>query len=102
MIKYGYDDIVKASEILGLAMFETREAVETAYRERVKKTHPDATGRQTKEQNMKMAELNEAYNIIRNYMDNYVFSFDKQSVSRYNFDDYMMRKMRDDTTWGPK
>lgn len=102
MQKYGYDEIMKSCEILGLAMFETREAVERAYKALVKEKHPDAAGIQSGEQNSKMAEINVAYNVIKNFMDNYVYSFDKQTISRYNFDDYMMRKMRDDATWGPK
>ena len=101
MEKHTYKEIKGAAEALGLLMYETRAEIESKYRALVKEIHPDSAGIHTAEQNQKMAQVNGAYKIIKNYLDNYVFLFDEQAVYRYNFDSAMMERMRKDSAWGP-
>lgn len=96
--KYSYNEIIKAKEILGLPNYASREMIKRKYLDLVKKYHPD---KNNLEKN-KIKEINKAYEIIEDYINNYEYSFSKEAIARYNpeagssFNDF------DDPIWGNK
>lgn len=100
--KYSYKEIMQAKEVLKLPSFASYEFIKKRYKELVKKLHPDkniAGG------NIDVAEIkkvNNAYEVIEDYIKNYEYSFEKDAIARYNpeagssFTDYV------DPIWGNK
>lgn len=85
-----YINIQKALEVLNLPAMVTKNDVKKQYRFLVKKNHPDIGG-----DTIKFQELNEAYNLLMEYMDNFKFSFDESEVARqvpleYHFNNFKM------------
>ena len=58
------------------------------YKQQAKKIHSDLGG-----SNEEMQKLNEAYEIIKNYIQNYKFSFTEEEVSR-QFPEEFIKKFR--------
>jgi DnaJ-class molecular chaperone len=94
------EEVKEAAKTLGLVMFETKKSVNTKYRELIKKTHPDANKGDTDNANRISTEINDAYRIIKDFMENYTYTFDEVSFGKYNPEDKMMQRMKNDTTWG--
>ncbi len=69
--------------MLGLAETATAKDVKTAYRKLAKRYHPDKNlGADTKADTPKMAEINEAYHILEQYLSGYRYSFDEVTFNR--------------------
>jgi len=100
--RYSYKEIMQAKEILGLPSFANREYIKKKHREIVKKYHPDRNSVQNKEAMELIKKINNAYKVIEHYIDNYEYSFEKDTIARYNpetgssFADYI------DPLWGNK
>jgi curved DNA-binding protein CbpA len=99
--KYSKKEILKAKEILRLPSFVTKKQIEKRYRELVKKYHPDINMANKTENEKKIKEINNAYKIIMNFIENYEYSFSDNAINRYtpdegnsfiNFDDPIIGK----------
>ncbi len=79
MLKFELVD--KARKILGLGEEASWREIREKYLELIKKTHPD---RKRGEEEIK--KINWAYEIIKEYCENYFFSFRKEDVERMDLE----------------
>ena len=78
----------KACEILDIAPLSTFSEITKKYKQKAKEIHSDVGG-----SDEKMQQLNEAYEIVKSYIQNYKFSFSEEEISR-QFPEDFMRKFR--------
>ncbi|HIE35501.1 MAG TPA: J domain-containing protein [Campylobacterales bacterium] len=69
------NSIQKALDILGLPPLVTLKDIKDRYYYLAKKHHPDSGGSKKK-----MQELNRAYKILKEYIENYKFSFSEEEI----------------------
>jgi DnaJ-class molecular chaperone len=69
------EDIQKALELFGLPPFVSFNEIKKQYRYLSKSYHPDIN-----KENSRMADLNEAYEILKVYTQNYRFSFSDEEI----------------------
>ena len=92
---------MKAKKVFGLPSLASRAYIRKKHAEMVKEYHPDtgAAGAGVAE---KIREINAAYKVLEDFMNDYEYSFSKEAISMYNpeacspFEDY------DDPVWGNK
>lgn len=85
--KDSFEQISNALEILELPTFISSKELKDRYKLLAGKNHPDMGGDVSK-----MAKINSAYTLLRNYMDNFKFSFSKDEVyKQFPQDDYASR-----------
>ncbi len=70
-----FDKIKRAREILDIPEVATYNEIRQRYIELSKRYHPDRTGDAEK-----MKQVNEAYEIICDYIANYAYSFAKKDI----------------------
>jgi len=85
----------KARKILGLDEEVTAQEVRDSYLAKIKEYHPDRCKDKTVAEKMSK-ELNWAYGIIRNYCQNYRFSFKKDNVRRTDLDYQIQKQWEED------
>jgi len=73
--KESVKEIRKALKVLNLPTFVSFREIKERYRSLSKKYHPDLS-----QEGEKMRELNEAYNILKDYIENYRFTFSKEEI----------------------
>ena len=71
------DEIDNALNILALPKFISKEDIKKQYRYLAKKNHPDIGG--DAEQ---MEQLNHAYRLLMNYIEEFRYTFDEEEVSK--------------------
>ena len=69
--------LYKALEVLDLPPFITKNELKNRYRVLAKKYHPDIS-----EDAEKMSKINEAYELLMNYIENFRYSFDNDEISK--------------------
>ncbi len=67
----------KALKILELPPFITKDDIKKQYKFLAKKYHPDFYGDESK-----MQEINNAYNILMDYIENFRYSFDDEELNK--------------------
>ena len=67
--------IQRALDTLGLPSLVSYKDIKRRYRELSKKSHPDRGGEESE-----MAKINEAYTVLKNYIENYRFSFSEEEI----------------------
>jgi len=72
-----YDKIHEALDILGLPTRVSLKEITDRYRYLASGKHPDVGG-ETEE----MARINEAYKLLKTYIENYRFSFSEEEIAR--------------------
>ncbi len=72
-----YKVIHHALETLGLPTHVTWRDIVARYRYLAGEAHPDAGG-----DTAKMAEINEAYELLKKYVENYRFTFSEEEIAR--------------------
>jgi DnaJ-class molecular chaperone len=77
--------IEKAREILGLPPLSSLNDIKRQYKNLSKKYHPDVEGDDTK-----MKQLNEAYEILMNYAQEYKFSFSEDEIKKQYPNEFYM------------
>ena len=86
------EKIDMAREILELPKEANLREIEKAYRKKALEFHPDRKrGQRDKECRKEMVQVNKAYQIIRDYIREYRFSFKKEEVEKYDPDRDMTR-----------
>lgn len=83
MNEFTFDEIDRARKLLGLGEDATLGDIKEAYRRKAKKFHPDGKepGRK-KDCEKRMVQINRAYGVILNYIEQYEISFRKEDVDR--------------------
>ena len=75
----------EALDFMGLTSFVTFQEIKDRYKELAKEYHPDKGS-----DNIKMQKLNQYYKMLKNYIENYRFSFSKEEISKqYLGSDYV-------------
>ena len=69
--------LYRALEVLDLPTFITKEDLKNRYRALAKQYHPDICTEPEK-----MSEINKAYELLNNYIDNFRYSFDNDEISK--------------------
>ncbi|WP_428025867.1 J domain-containing protein [Arcobacter sp.] len=69
-----YDDFQKAVDCLGILTRLDQKGLRKNYLQLSKKYHPDTL----EGSDEKFKEINEAYNLLKTYIENYKFSFEKE------------------------
>ena len=67
----------KALKVMELTPFITYEEIKKRYRELSKKYHPDFGG-----DKKMMEKLNKSYELLKNYIENYRFTFSEDEISK--------------------
>jgi DnaJ-class molecular chaperone len=70
--------IRQALDTMGLPTMITKEDLKRRYLKLAKENHPDIPGADGD----RMREIIEAYELLREYMEGYRFSFDSEEISR--------------------
>jgi len=73
-MQISYNELQKAVETLELIGVESRDDIKKKYQKLSKKYHPDMPDGDTK----KFQDINKAYKILMNYIDNFKFRFTKE------------------------
>ncbi len=71
------DEIDNALNILALPKLISKEDIKKQYRYLAKKNHPDTGGDAEK-----MEQLNYAYKLLMNYIEEFRYTFDEEEVSK--------------------
>lgn len=80
--------IHEALDILGLPPMISYKDLKKRYRELSKKYHPDIVG----DSNETMVKINQAYNLVKNYMENYRFSFSEEEIlKQFPYNEYIKK-----------
>jgi len=97
MISLSFKKIDAARKLLGLSSEATLQEIKEAYREKVKNFHPDkAKNELEKEKNKEiMAQVNQAYKILLEYIKVYRFSFKEKEVMKNDPQKFMRRFSKD-------
>jgi len=87
--------IDKARRLLGLGVDARATEVKEAYRTLAKKHHPDRKG------NTEIfVRIQEAYNLLMEYMNEYRYSFSAEEVKRQYPEEAWREIYQNDPTWG--
>ena len=78
-----------ALNVLELPTFVTFKEIRVKYRELSKRYHPDVCG-----DDSKMLEINEAYELIKEYIENFRFSFDEEEINKQFPESYHAHRFR--------
>ncbi len=71
-------DIHQALEILGLPSIVSRAEIKRRYRDLARRYHPDLNSTDFN----KIQDINQAYEIVMEYVDNFRFYFDEEEINR--------------------
>lgn len=81
MINISFEDIDRATKILGLGEKATLKDIKIAYRSQAKKWHPDKCKKKDQEIcHKRMKQINKAYKTILKYLEDYSYSFTLQKT----------------------
>ncbi len=78
-----------ALKVLELPQFVSLKEIKIKYYELSKKYHPDIC-----EDKDKMSEINSAYEILKNYIENYRYSFDEEEIYKQYPENYHADRFR--------
>lgn len=91
-----FDTIDRARKILGLDKKVTLDQIKKAYRDLVKKNHPDIHPGENKAiYERKITQINWAYRCIMDYIRQFEISFEKDIVEQYD-PEKANRRFKDD------
>ncbi len=83
-----FEDIEKAKSILGLGERATYEEIQNTYKTLAKKWHPDKCKDSDNQIcNEKMKEINNAYEVLKSYIENYAYPLKKEISSDQKISD---------------
>ncbi len=95
MRKTKVEKIEGARRVLGLSEEATIKEVKDTYKNLVKKHHPDGGGK-----GERMPEINQAYETIMQYVQDYSYSFREKDVLMQYPDEVFKRNYEEDWLWG--
>jgi DnaJ-class molecular chaperone len=87
-----FEEIDRARKLLDLRDVATMKEIKRAYKRIAFQHHPDRGGKEGKQGEEMMKELNWAYKLLMEYCANYSYSFKEEDVARtYPYDEYLRR-----------
>jgi DnaJ-class molecular chaperone len=79
---YSFEQLIKAKTLLGLREKTTLKEIKLKYKNLMKQWHPDKH-KDNPEQATKMSmKINEAYEIVLSYCNNYEYSFEEDTIKK--------------------
>jgi len=81
--------IKEALEFMDIPPLSNIKDIKRQYKKLSKKYHPDIVG-----SNEMIHKLNESYNILMNYCENYKFTFDEYEIKKQHPDSYYKNNFR--------
>ncbi len=84
------EKIQEALKTLNLSSLVSLNDIKKRYRELSKKFHPDLNS----QNGQKFREINEAYKILKDYIENYRFTFSKEEIIKQFPREYYASKFR--------
>ncbi len=81
--------IREALDILEITTFVSLKEIKQRYHELSKRYHPDIY-----ENDKKMIEINRSYKLIKDYIDNFRFSFDEEEINKQCPKSYHAQRFR--------
>jgi len=81
--------IKEALEFMDIPPLSSIKDIKRQYKKLSKKYHPDIIG-----DNEMMHKLNEAYNVLMDYCENYKFTFDEYEIKKQHPDSYYKNNFR--------
>jgi len=76
---------MKAKTLLGLRETSTLKEIKNKYKNLMKKWHPDKHKDNVDQATKMSTQINEAYETILEYCNNYEFSFDEEHIKKTTF-----------------
>ncbi len=96
-----YEEITKARKILELPESATMQEITGHYKKLMTKWHPDKCREKKGIYEQKAKEINDAYEIIMSYCNNYDFSFSKEEVEKHITErEWWFKRFGKDPIWG--
>lgn len=95
-----YANLVRALEIFGLPDRVTLREIKARHRELVRRHHPDSAGEGGDAEQIRL--VNAAYGILREYAENYRFSFAEEEFYEQNPEERLRMQFADAPLWGSK
>ncbi len=96
-----YERLKAAREILGVAEEATIGEIKSAFRDRIRRWHPDKAGEDDVHVRMSN-EITAAYQTIMSYCRDYKISFSRETVQRYRSEEeFWWERFGNDPMWGP-
>ena len=77
-----FDDLIKAKTLLGLRDKATLKEIKHNYKQLMRKWHPDKHPDNIKQSTQMSADINKAYETIMNYIENYEYDFNEETIKR--------------------
>jgi DnaJ-class molecular chaperone len=76
---------MKAKTLLGLRETSSLKEIKTKYKKLMKKWHPDKHKDEQDKATTMSAQINDAYETVMEYCNNYEYSFDEESVKKSTY-----------------
>jgi DnaJ-class molecular chaperone len=76
---------MKAKSLLGLRETSTLKEIKNKYKNLMKKWHPDKHKDDVEKATKMSAQINDAYETILDYCNNYEFSFDEEHIKKTTY-----------------
>jgi DnaJ-class molecular chaperone len=92
-----YAELRASLLIFGIAERATLREIRTRHRELVRRYHPDAGNQGEPEQ---IRRVNEAYRVLREYVESYRFSFSEEEFYEQNPEERIRMQFMADPLWG--
>ncbi|WP_345993833.1 J domain-containing protein [Sulfurimonas sp. HSL-1716] len=77
-----FEKLIKAKTLLGLGEKASLAEIKNRYKTLIKKWHPDKHKNDAKTATKMSAQINEAYEILLAYCNNYDYPFDEESLKK--------------------
>jgi DnaJ-class molecular chaperone len=92
-----YAELLDSLLVFGLGERATLREIRTRHRELVKRFHPDVGKEGMPEQ---IRKINAAYQVLREYVEAYRFSFSEDEFYEQNTEERIRRQFMTDPLWG--
>lgn len=77
-----FEKLIKAKTLLGLRESSTLKEIKLNYKNLMKKWHPDKHKDDPQKATKMSAKINEAYEIVLDYCNNYEFNFEEEFIKK--------------------
>lgn len=94
-----FEKLKEALAVFNLADRASLKEIKARHRELVKQHHPD---RKPGEASTQIRAINEAYSTLREYCDNYRFSFSREEFFEQNPEERLRAQFAYDPLWGSR
>jgi len=95
------EQVTWARDILNISHRSTFKDIKTSFNRLIKKWHPDKCHDMVEDNNEKSNEIIVAYKVLKDYCDNYVYSFSDDEVDEQApYEEKWLRSFGKDPMWG--